>query len=139
MTSFKNFGRVSFVPYTKVSAFADYLKENKLKGTKCKKCGTLFFPPRAECVKCMSEEMDWVDMSGKGKLVTYTVIHAAPTGFENSVPYTIGVVDLAEGGRLLAWMDGIKEDEIKIGMDLKVVPQMLEDVEEEILVYTLRK
>ncbi len=137
--SFKIFGKVNFTPYTKVSKFAQDLRESKLEGTKCKKCGQVYFPPRADCSKCMASDMEWRSYSGKGKLVTFTTIHAAPTGFDDMAPYTIGVVDLQEGGRLLAWVEGIEPEELKIGMELRAVPTILEEVEELKVVYVLRK
>ncbi len=137
--SFKIFGKVNFTPYTKVSRFAQELREDRLEGTKCKKCGQLYFPPKADCSKCMTSDMEWVQYSGKGKLLTFTRIHAAPTGFDDMAPYTIGVLDLQEGGRLLAWVDNIPEEELKIGMELRAVPQIMEEVEELKVVYVLRK
>ncbi|MFH2130389.1 MAG: OB-fold domain-containing protein, partial [bacterium] len=65
---------------------------------------------------------------------------AAPTGFEDVVPYTIGVVDLKETGRLLAWIgDTVPAREIKIGMDLQVVPRIFEEREEIKVYYSLEK
>ena len=137
--TFKIFGKVNFAPYTKVEKFADALRDDKLMGTKCKKCGEAYFPPRADCTKCMSSDMDWREYSGKGKLVTFTTIHAAPTGFDEMAPYTIGVIDLKEGGRLLAWVEGAKPEDLKIGMELKAVPQIMEEVEELRVVYVLKR
>jgi len=136
---FKIFGNVNFTPYTKVEKFADELRDGKLMGTKCKSCGEVYFPPRADCTKCMSNDMEWRGYSGKGKLVTFTTVHAAPTGFEDMAPYTIGVIDLVEGGRLLAWVEGIKPEELRIGMELRAVPSIMEEVEELRVVYVLRK
>jgi uncharacterized OB-fold protein len=135
---FNYFGKVNFAPYTKVNDFADYLKDGKLMGTKCKNCGTTSFPPRADCPKCMSGEFEWNESSGKGSLHTYTIIHAAPTGFEDMAPYKLGVLDLEDGGRLLAWMD-IPEEDIKIGMNLKAVPKMFEEIPEIKLYYSLER
>ena len=137
--TFKIFGKVNFAPYTKVEKFADMLREDKLMGTRCRKCGEVYFPPRADCTKCMSSDMDWREYSGKGKLVTFTTIHAAPTGFDDMAPYTIGVLDLQEGGRLLAWVEGVKPEELRIGMDLKAVTEIMGEVEELKVVYVLRK
>ncbi len=135
---FHYFGKVNFVPYTKVTEFADYLKDGKLMATKCKKCGESSFPPRADCLNCLSDDFDWVEISGKGTLHTYTVIHAAPTGFDDIAPYILGLVDLDEGGRLVAWID-VPEEEVKIGMRLKAVPRMFEEIPEIKLYYTLEK
>ena len=137
---FKWFGKVNFSPYTKVSDFAGYLKDGHLMGSICKKCGYESFPPRADCPQCLSGDFEYKEFSGKATLVTYTKIHAAPTGFEDDVPYTIGVVDLEESGRLLAWFgDTISDDEIEIGMELQVVPRIFEEIEEIKVYYSLEK
>ena len=137
---FKWFGKVNFAPYTKVSDFAQYLKDGRLMGSKCKKCGATSFPPRADCDACMSGDFEFFEMSGKAKLHTFTKIVAAPIGFEELAPYIVGVVDLEEGGRALAWFgESIKEAEIKIGMELQMVPQIFEEMEEIKVYYSLEK
>jgi len=137
---FKWFGRVNYTPYTKVTDFAQYLKDGRLMGTRCKKCGAASFPPRADCDKCMSGEFEFVEMSGKAQLHTFTKIVAAPTGFEEVAPYIVGVVDLAEGGRALAWFgESIDEAEIEIGMDLQIVPQIFDELEDIKVYYSLEK
>lgn len=137
---FKWFGKVNFSPYTKVTDFAQYLKDGRLMGSKCKKCGAASFPPRADCEVCMSGDFEFFEMSGKGKLHTFTKIVAAPTGFEEVAPYIVGVVDLEEGGRALAWFgETIKEKDIKIGMELQMVPQIFEELEEIKVYYSLEK
>jgi uncharacterized OB-fold protein len=137
---FKWFGKVNYSPYTKVSDFAQHLKDGRLMGTRCKDCGATSFPPRADCGACMSGNFEFFEMSGKGTLLTYTEIVAAPTGFEDVTPYTVGVVDLDEGGRLLAWIgESVDEDEIEIGMGLQVVPQIFEELEEIKVYYSLEK
>ena len=136
---FKYFGKINFTPYTKVDKFSDYLQKGKLMGTRCKKCGEIYFPPRADCLKCMNDTFEWIEYSGRGKLNSFTTIHAAPKGFEDIAPYTLGVVDLEEGGRLIAWIKDIPKDEIKNDMLVKVVPRIFEDVPEIKLYYTIEK
>jgi hypothetical protein len=136
---FKYFGKINFTPYTKVDKFAYYLQKGKLMGTKCKKCGEMYFPPRADCLKCLTDTIEWIEYSGKGTLASFTKIHAAPKGFEDIVPYTLGIVDLKEGGRLIAWTKDISDKEIKIGMPVKIVPRIFEEIEEIKLYYTIEK
>lgn len=119
-------GKISFVTASKTREFLTHLEEGKLAGTKCKSCGASHFPPRADCDNCMSNDMEWVDRKAKGKIVTYTTIHAGPTGFEDVVPYTICVVELGEGGRLLGWLDEQKEEDIEIGQDVSIDLKKLE-------------
>ena len=129
------FGKVSFVPFSKVSDFAVHLKDGRLMGTQCKDCGVTNFPPRADCPECLSGNYEFKEWSGRGTIYTFSTIAAAPTGFDDAVPYTVTVVDLEEGGRLLAWTgETLPVDKVKIGMEIQVVPRIFEE-QEEIRVY----
>ena len=137
---FKWFGKVNYTPYTKVSDFAQHLRDGRLMASRCKKCGATSFPPKADCEACMGDTFDFVEVSGKGKLHTFTRIVAAPTGFEDVVPYIVGVVDLEDGGKALAWFgDTIAESDIEIGMELQVVPRIFEELEEIKVYYSLER
>jgi uncharacterized OB-fold protein len=137
---FKWFGLVNFSPYTKVADFAQHLKDGRLMGSRCKSCKTTSFPPRADCEKCLSGDFELFEISGRCKLHTYTRIVAPPTGFENIAPYIVGVADLEETGRVLAWIgETLKEDELEIGMSLQVVPRLFEEIEDIKVYYTLEK
>jgi len=137
---FKWFGKVNFTPYTRVSEFASHLKDGRIMGSRCRACGARSFPPRADCDACMGREFEFIEISGRGTLHTYTTIVAAPTGFESCAPYTVGVVDLEEGGRALAWFgDTVRGDEIAIGMALQLVPGIEEEREEIRVVYSLER
>jgi len=128
---FSWFGKVNFVPYTKVSDFAVHLKNGRLMGTSCKACGYTSFPPRADCPECLSGDFEFREYTGKGTVYTFTTIEAAPTGFDDMTPYTVVVVDLQEGGRLLCWTgETIPQDEVRIGMDVQIVPRIFEETEE---------
>ncbi len=123
---FEKFGTVSYTAQTKVDKFVDLLEEGKVAGTKCKVCGTSFFPPRADCYSCLSSDMEWFEVSGPGRLLSFSTLIYAPTGFENDLPYTIALVqfgDLKVFGRM---SKEIKEEEMEIGMPLKVAPITLE-------------
>jgi uncharacterized OB-fold protein len=137
---FEWFGKVNFVPYTKVSEFARHLKDGRLMASRCKACGDQSFPPRADCGACTKGEFEFAEINGKATLHTFTTIAAAPTGFEDVAPYTIGVADLDSGGRILAWIgDTIPEPEIAIGMEMQVVPRIFEEQEEIRVYYSLEK
>jgi uncharacterized OB-fold protein len=88
----------------------------------------------------MSEEYEFVEYSGKGKVWTHTRIDAAPTGFDDDVPYTCVVVDLEEGGRLLAWSgETLPQDEVEIDSEVQVVPRIFEDTPDIRVYYTVEK
>lgn len=137
---FEWFGRVCYSPHTKISEFARHLKDGRLMGSCCQQCGYTTFPPRADCPQCLSGEFTYAELSGAGELVTYTRIDAAPAGFEELAPFVVGVIDLKEGGRLLAWFgDTIAEADIAIGMSIQVVPRIFEELEEIKVYYSLEK
>jgi uncharacterized OB-fold protein len=91
--SFENFGVVNFTTETKASDFLSYLEKGKVMATRCRRCGTNYFPPRMDCPKCVGSDMEWFEIKGNGKLVTYTVVNYGPTGFEEDAPYTLAIAD----------------------------------------------
>jgi uncharacterized OB-fold protein len=118
---FNKFGTVSFTSTTKTNDFIDYLEADRVMGTRCKDCGLTFFPPRADCYQCLTSNMDWFEVSGSGKLVTYSKLQYAPVGFEDDVPYCIALLDYGDYkvfGRLAS---DLPDDEIRIGMEMKTV------------------
>jgi len=119
--SFENFGIVSFTAETKASDFVSYLEKGKVMATRCRKCGTNYFPPRLDCSKCLGSDVEWFEIKGNGKLVTYTVVNYGPTGFESDAPYTLAIADF-NGVRVFGRLSkSIKESDIKPGMSLKVL------------------
>ena len=115
---FKKFGTVSFTSITKVNDFIGYLEDGKVMGTRCKECGLFFFPPRADCHQCLSSDMDWVEVSGKGKLVTYSKLEFAPIGFGDDLPYAIAVVDYGDYKVFGRISGDVPEGDIKVGMEM---------------------
>lgn len=135
--SFEKFGKVSFVSETKIRQFVDFLERNKIAATKCKKCGKMFFPPRADCDSCLSSDMEWVELNGNCTLLTYTTVRFAPPRFRYDCPYMLAVAQFEEGPRVFAALSKeIKPDEIKIGMKLKLKPIKLVG---DRITYELRK
>ncbi len=96
------------------SEFWSRLAVGEFASTKCTRCERLMFPPRQYCPVCWSKDMQWTNLSGLGKLYARTTIHAAPDMFQKQVPYSVGIIDLLEGIRLIATV--IDEGE-KISID----------------------
>lgn len=113
---FRKFGTVSFTGTTKVNDFIDHLEQGKVTGTRCESCGQMFFPPRADCCTCCSSKMEWFDVKGMGKLVTYSTLAFGPKGFEGDLPYTIALVDFGAYKVFGRIAGGIAESELSIGM-----------------------
>jgi len=120
---FDQFGVRNFVLETKAEEFVTYLKEGRMMTTQCKKCQRITFPPKMDCITCGRSEMEWVEIKGPGRLNTFTTVMYAPAGFERETPYTLALVEFPMGIRIFGQMDKkILISEIKVGMELRVVP-----------------
>ncbi len=106
-------------PFT-IEQFYKSLQQHKLIAAKCLKCGKTHLPPRPVCDNCLSQEFEWVNLTGEGRLLTYTVIHVAPQQFEALVPYAVGIVQLEEGLKIPGMINGVTHEQLKIGMHLKL-------------------
>ena len=116
---FKKFGTVSFTAITKTNDFIRYLEEGKVMGTRCKDCGATFFPPRADCSQCLQSNMDWFEISGTGKLVSFSELKYGPVGFEDDLPYTIALVDYGDYRVFGRISKDIPYKDLTVGMGLK--------------------
>jgi uncharacterized OB-fold protein len=122
---FENFGTVSFTAEAKTADFISYLEAGKVMATRCKKCVTSYFPPRMDCPTCLSGDVEWFEVKGKGKLLTYTKVNYGPSGFEADAPYTLALGEF-DGVRILGRLSrDIGEGDIKVGMGLTVSPVKL--------------
>jgi len=93
---------------------------------RCSACGTLRHPPRPMCGKCQSMEWDAVDASGRGQLHSWVVLHHPPLpGYE--LPMRVGLVDLEEGTRLVANLEGVSREDVRIGMPLQAHVEEVDD------------
>jgi len=114
-------------PFSDIS-YEKFLNEEKLMGTRCKGCGTQYVPPRSICVDCYGSDMEWIEMNGRGRLAAFTCINIPPPfmiaqGYNRKNPYCTGVVELEEGARVDARIEGVdcgKPEDINVGMPLKV-------------------
>ncbi len=91
-------------------------------GTECQNCCEKFFPPRQFCPTCrrLGKTKDF-KFSGNGEIYTYTVIHAAPEGFEFQKPYVVGIIKLDEGPLVTAQIVDCKLEDVQIGKRVRSV------------------
>ncbi len=93
-----------------------------LTGTKCNSCDTVFFPPRSVCPKCRRlGELESYELDGKGEIVSMTQVSVPQEGFENEVPYTLGIIELEEGPRVAGQITDANFEDIEIGDEVEAV------------------
>ena len=124
---FETFGTVSFTAEAKATDFVTYLEAGKVMATRCLKCGASYFPPKMDCPRCLSSDVEWFEIKGKGKLNSYTIVNYGPTGFEADSPYILALGEF-DGIQVFGRLSrDIGEKDIEIGMSLTVSPVKLPD------------
>jgi uncharacterized protein len=104
--------------------FWEACRRHSLEMQKCNACGQFWFPPGNRCVHCLSDAWDWKALSGKGSVVTFTVMRRAyHPGFSSDLPYTVAVIELQEGPRLISNVVDCAPEAVEIGMAVQVVFQ----------------
>jgi uncharacterized OB-fold protein len=90
------------VPDGDTRPYWEGVARRELRIQRCTACGRHVFYPRALCPHCHSDRLEWVAASGDGTIYSYTVVHQAFGPFSGEVPFVVGLVELAEGVRMLA-------------------------------------
>jgi uncharacterized OB-fold protein len=99
--------------------FWDAAKRHELQLQQCGGCKAFIYYPRDRCPHCLSEQLEWRPVSGKGKVYSYTTVRRASTRSFSDQPYVLAIVELDEGVRLTTNVEAPPES-IKIGMPVMV-------------------
>lgn len=91
----------------------------KLVGSKCHKCGTIFFPQEAMCPIDMQEgTLERMEFDGSGTLISFTHIMRGLAGFDS--PYALATIALTSGPALIAQLEDWQDKELRIGMPVEL-------------------
>jgi len=96
-----------------------------LVGEECPHCHVKLFPPRDVCPHCGGEAKEEFAFSGKGEVFSYTVMHDAPTGYQEATPFTVALVKLAEGPVVTAQLTDLGDQPVRIGMPVEMVTRKI--------------
>jgi uncharacterized OB-fold protein len=96
--------------------------EHRLVVQRCTACGRTRLPPAPVCPACRSADADWQQVSGRGEVYTYTVVHR-PIAAGQQLPFVIAVIALegAGGVRMISNVVGASPDAIAIGTPVELV------------------
>jgi uncharacterized OB-fold protein len=82
--------------------YVDGLAQGVLRYQRCGACGRAQRLARHACAWCGAPSPAWHDAAGTGTVFALTEVRRAPTeAFRALVPYTLALVDLDEGARLM--------------------------------------
>ena len=96
-----------------------------LVGEVCPHCDAKLFPPRDVCPHCGGEASNAYAFSGRGEVYSYTHMTDAPAGFENTAPYTVALIRLAEGPLVTAQLTDLGDRQVEIGMPVEMVTRKI--------------
>ncbi|MFJ9739344.1 bifunctional MaoC family dehydratase N-terminal/OB-fold nucleic acid binding domain-containing protein [Streptomyces sp. NPDC101166] len=101
------------------AGFWEGVREHRLLIQRCTACDTLRFPWLPGCNACGGQEWDTVEASGEGAVFSYVVMHHPPfPAFDP--PYAVGLIELAEGVRIVSDVVGVPCDKVRVGMPVRL-------------------
>jgi uncharacterized protein len=109
------------VPTPESRPFWAAAREKRLVVPRCRSCGDAWFPPTLLCPSCGSAGHEWIEVSGRGTVFSFVVMHRVyHPAFADKVPYVVAVIELEEGPRLLSNVISISPGEIRCDMPVRV-------------------
>ncbi len=106
------------VPTPETAHFWEGAKAGELRLQRCSPCGKAYFPPRPFCPSCGASDVGVFRASGRGRIHTFIISNFRSPGF--TPPYSIAVVELAEGPRMLTNIVGCAQTPEAIRMEMPV-------------------
>jgi hypothetical protein len=104
------------------AGFWEAARRHELVVQQCAACGQRQYFPRLLCHRCLSDDLTWTAVSGRGVVYSFTVIRQVlHASFAPDVPYVYAIIELAEGVRLIANVVGIASEQVRVGLPVKVV------------------
>jgi uncharacterized OB-fold protein/acyl dehydratase len=108
------------------AGFWEGVRRHTLLVQRCTGCGTLRHPWLPGCTACGCPDWDTVEASGEGRVHSYVVVHHPPfPAFDP--PYAVGLVELAEGVRMIGNVVGVPYDKVRIGLPVRLEFHMYEE------------
>ncbi len=112
--------------YLDYKGFWEGIDNNKLTLQKCGDCGAWGHTPTPMCPECHSVKREWAELSGKGIVYSWVTYHESPhPSFK--APYSVVLVELEEGMRMVSNLVDVKPEEIEMGMKVAVTFDKISD------------
>lgn len=118
-------------PTPETKPYWDAAKQHQLTIQHCLDCDRYYFYPRPLCRHCLSRNVEWSQVSGRGKLHTYVISHRAGRSAPLPAPYVVGIVELDEGPRMMTNIVDVEPTPEAISCDMPV-EVVFADVTDEI-------
>ena len=96
--------------------------EHRLVVQRCSSCKVTRHPPAPICPECRSEDSDWQQVTGRGEVYTYTIVHR-PIAAGQELPFVIAVIALEGSGglRMISNLVEVEKAQSEIGLAVELV------------------
>ena len=110
-----------YEPSPETVGYWEGIEADKLMIKRCAQCGVHHHPRRIFCTPCGSDRFDWVQANGDATVYTFSTVYRAPRPeFAAEVPYTVGLLQLAENVFLFSRILPPAGGEVTIGAKAKL-------------------
>lgn len=115
-------GDAIFAPFWEAAGAAE------LRLPRCLDCGHRMYPPAPACTECLSANLEWAVLSGRGSVVSFIVYHRAwQPAWSDRIPYNVALIALEEGPQIVSSVTGCPLEEIAVGMPVAVTFEERDD------------
>ena len=103
--------------------FWDAARRGRFLTQRCNRCQEYQWYPRGFCSNCWTQDIEWVEASGKGTVWSYTITYQNRSpGFREEGAYVLALVALEEGGtKAFTNIVDCNPQDVYIGMPVEVV------------------
>ena len=105
--------------------FWDAANEERLVIQHCAACSRLQHPPSRACRECRSKDhLEWKQVSGRGTIYNYGVVHDCPVRLlQEDQPFNVAVIMLDDDPRIQMYshLPGTPVDDVPVGGAVEVV------------------
>ncbi|MFJ9244221.1 bifunctional MaoC family dehydratase N-terminal/OB-fold nucleic acid binding domain-containing protein [Streptomyces sp. NPDC101776] len=110
------------------AGFWEGVRRHRLLIQRCTDCATLRHPWLPGCNACGGLDWDTVEASGEGTVYSYVVMHhpsfpaftQSDDAADAAGPYAVGLIELAEGVRIVSNVVGVPYDKVRVGLPVRL-------------------
>lgn len=117
--------------------FWEAVDEHRFVLQRCSRCDRYLQPPRPMCPQCRSmDTLEWVASPGRGEIYSYVNFTTDRMAYPAmKVPYSVVLVELEEGVRIVSNMVDLEPDEVRIGLPVEVT---FEDIDDDLTLFKFK-
>jgi uncharacterized protein len=104
--------------------FYDACNEDRLVVQHCANCNRFQFPPRMMCARCGNPNVEWKQVSGRGRIQSRVVVYDSPVStLIPDQPFNVATIALEEEPEaiMLSHLPGVPVDRVPIGAAVEVI------------------